>query len=121
MPDWRAEIRSRIASLHLRPEREAEIAEEVSRHLNDKYADLRSRGQSDAEALRVVRDELADEALTQGLATVEHRAPDAAEGSRAARPRAARPRAAYSPICGATSDMGSARCAAHRPSPPSRR
>jgi len=40
MPEWRAAVRQRLAALGLRPEREAEIVEELSQHLEDRCAAL---------------------------------------------------------------------------------
>jgi predicted permease len=37
MPDWSPEIRRRLAGAPLRPEREAEIVDEVAQHLEDRY------------------------------------------------------------------------------------
>ena len=37
MPDWSREIRAAIASLNLDPAREAEVVEELSQHLRDRY------------------------------------------------------------------------------------
>src|SRR5262245_33716981 len=50
MPEWKEEIRQRLASLRLEPTREAEIVEELSQHLNDRYAELRASGATDEEA-----------------------------------------------------------------------
>ena len=50
MPDWRPEIRTRLAKLRLAPERETEIVEEVAQHLDDRYRELRSAGRTDDEA-----------------------------------------------------------------------
>ncbi|HEV8483083.1 MAG TPA: hypothetical protein VGV87_05970 [Blastocatellia bacterium] len=40
MPDWKQEIRQRLASLKLDPTREAEIVEELNQHLKDRYAGI---------------------------------------------------------------------------------
>jgi len=40
MPDWKPEIRRRLASLQLPPTREAAIVEELALHLDDCYAEL---------------------------------------------------------------------------------
>ena len=50
MPDWRSEIRARLLSLRLAPERETEIVEEVAQHLEDRYRELRSAGRPETEA-----------------------------------------------------------------------
>ena len=36
MPDWKTEIMRRLAPLRLEPQREAEIAEELAEHLEDR-------------------------------------------------------------------------------------
>jgi predicted permease len=54
MPEWKREIRKHLAGLDLRPEREAEIIEELSDHLQQSYEELRARGAADDEALREV-------------------------------------------------------------------
>jgi putative ABC transport system permease protein len=61
MPDrsrWTADLRARLATLRLDPAREAEIVEELSLHLDERYAALRRGGADDAEARRVALDEL---------------------------------------------------------------
>jgi hypothetical protein len=40
MPDWKPEIRRRLANLQLPPTREAAIIEELAQHLDDCYAEL---------------------------------------------------------------------------------
>ncbi|MDQ6886040.1 MAG: ABC transporter permease [Gemmatimonadota bacterium] len=72
MPDWRNEIRERLASLRLSAPREHDITEELSQHLEDRYADLCARGHGDAEAQRMAREELAREPLLHALAETEH-------------------------------------------------
>src|SRR5678816_1083451 len=44
MPDWRIEIRARLANAHIDPANEAEIVEELAQHLDDEFAELRARG-----------------------------------------------------------------------------
>jgi predicted permease len=61
MADWTKEIESRLASLRLEAGREAEIIEELSEHLELRYAELRGQGVSEAEAFALVRAELLDE------------------------------------------------------------
>jgi putative ABC transport system permease protein len=60
MPSWTRELESRLASLRLHPAREREIIEELSEHLELRYAELRDQGVDEAEALRLVRAELLD-------------------------------------------------------------
>ena len=40
MVDWKHEIGQRLSGLNLDPRREAEIVEELSQHLDDRYAEL---------------------------------------------------------------------------------
>ena len=75
MPEWSREILARLAPLGLSAERELEIAEEVAQHLDDRFADLRARGSSNADALREVREELRHGALLESLARTERREP----------------------------------------------
>ncbi|RPJ80071.1 MAG: hypothetical protein EHM13_12635, partial [Acidobacteria bacterium] len=58
MPDWRPEIRSRLAALHLSAEREMAIVEEVSQHLDDRFRQLVSAGRTEEEAADAARREL---------------------------------------------------------------
>ena len=44
MPNWAKQIESRLASLRLEAGREAEIIEELSEHLDLRYAELRDQG-----------------------------------------------------------------------------
>jgi predicted permease len=60
MPDWKMEILARLAELKLEPAREAEIAEELAQHLEDRYQELVSGGTSHDEARRVALNELSD-------------------------------------------------------------
>jgi hypothetical protein len=50
--DWRGELMRRLASLHLRPEREAEIVDELSQHLDDFVRELVAGGATVEEARR---------------------------------------------------------------------
>jgi putative ABC transport system permease protein len=50
MPDWKHEIRQRLAGVKLEPTREAAIVEELAQYLDDHYAELSARGASEAEA-----------------------------------------------------------------------
>ncbi len=50
MPDFRHAIDRRLSRLRLDPARRAEIVEELSQHLHDRYAELRSAGMTAAEA-----------------------------------------------------------------------
>ncbi len=53
MPDWTQHVRPRLAGLRLSPTREAEIVEELSQHLDDRYRELIAGGMSPDEATRV--------------------------------------------------------------------
>ena len=65
MPDWRAEVRRRLARLNLEPAREAEIVEELAQHLEDVYERSLKAGATEAEAKHAVLAELADAELLQ--------------------------------------------------------
>jgi predicted permease len=58
MPEWKKEIEARLTPLRLEPAREAEIVEELSQHLNDRYDELVSRGASEEAARRELVGEL---------------------------------------------------------------
>jgi predicted permease len=72
MPDWRHEIRKRLAGLRLPPTRETEIVEELAQHVDDRHAELVTRGMTSEEAARMLLAELSDgAALQQELRNVE--------------------------------------------------
>ena len=52
MPDWKPEIRRRLANLQLPPTREAAIVEELAQHLDDCSAELLVGGATTDEAYR---------------------------------------------------------------------
>ncbi len=58
MPDWQGPIRARLQTVRLDPAREAEIAEELSTHLDDRYRELVGSGMSAADAERAAVSEL---------------------------------------------------------------
>jgi predicted permease len=59
MPEWSEHLRPRLALLRLSPAREAEIIEELSQHLDQRYEELRRGGStSDADARRLAMEEL---------------------------------------------------------------
>ncbi len=60
MSDWSHALHARLAELRLTPAREAEIVEELSQHLDDRYAELRAAGSSDADARRLALEELSE-------------------------------------------------------------
>src|SRR5438309_11197593 len=74
MPDFKVEIRARLAELQLSPVREAEIVEELSQHLEQEYERAVSCGASDDEARRQVLEQLnASDLLSRELKHVERR------------------------------------------------
>lgn len=75
MPDWKAELRARLRALRLPPVREADIVEELSQHLEDRYREARIGARSDADAVQVVLAELDGSDLVAELARVERPAP----------------------------------------------
>lgn len=60
MPDWKAPLRERLAGLSLDPAREAEIVEELSQHLDQRYRDLLADGLEPATAVAIAGNELLD-------------------------------------------------------------
>ena len=72
MPDFRSEIRARIAKLNLPPTREAEIVEELAQHLEDQYEEALSRGvNEDAARMSTLRDLQLPRSLGQGFKYME--------------------------------------------------
>jgi putative ABC transport system permease protein len=72
MPNWKPEILRRLAPLTLAPTREAEIAEELAQHLDDRYQELVASGQSEDAAFRIALDELkGEDLLARSLRPVE--------------------------------------------------
>ena len=63
MPDWKKEIRRRLARLKLAPARESEIVEELAQHLDDRYQELLADGASDDAAERLTLAELSENEL----------------------------------------------------------
>src|SRR5262252_5720526 len=53
MPDWTQYVRPRLSGLRLSPTREAEIVEELSQHLDDRWRELIASGASPDEAERL--------------------------------------------------------------------
>ncbi len=72
MPDWKLEIRRRLAKLRLESTREAAIVEELAQHLEDYYAELLASGATETEAYRQTLLELSgSELLARELRCVE--------------------------------------------------
>jgi putative ABC transport system permease protein len=63
MPDWKPEIRRRLAKLKLEPTSEAAIIEELAQHLADCYAELLASGATEAEAYQRTLAELSGSEL----------------------------------------------------------
>src|SRR5262249_46798015 len=53
MPNWAEHVRPRLSPLRLTPPREAEIVEELSQHLDDRWRELIAGGASPDEAKRL--------------------------------------------------------------------
>ncbi len=72
MPEWKPEIRARLAGLQLAPAREAAIVEELAQHLDDCYEELLAGGATQDEASRAALAELSEsEILARELRRVE--------------------------------------------------
>ena len=72
MPEWKLEIVRRLVQLKLSPTREAEIADELAQHLEDRFQDLLTAGQSEDAAFRMAIDELkGEDFLARNLRRVE--------------------------------------------------
>src|SRR5262249_41511463 len=72
MPDWKHEIRRRLAGVRLEPTREAAIIEEIAQYLEDCYAESLSSGAMEAEAYQQTLAELSgSEMLRRELRRVE--------------------------------------------------
>jgi predicted permease len=75
MPEWKIEIKKRLAGLNIKPEREGEIVDELSNHLQDRYDDLRAQGITHEDACRDVISELDGTNLVSELEPSEEIAP----------------------------------------------
>ena len=72
MPDWKPEIRQRLAGVKPEPAREAAVIEELAQYLEDCYAELLSSGATEAEAHQQTLAELrGSELLARELRRVE--------------------------------------------------
>jgi putative ABC transport system permease protein len=71
MHDWHGEVRARLAPLNLRPEREADIVDEIAQHLAERYREAMSGGALPEEATRLALAEFrAGNALAQRIAAL---------------------------------------------------
>ena len=71
MPDFKQEVRLRVARLNLEPTREAAIVEEMSQHLEQRMEELLAQGLSPAAARETVLKELSEGRLEKELLQVE--------------------------------------------------
>src|SRR5512134_2955118 len=72
MHDWQNEVRARLAPLRLKPEREADIVDEIAQHLAERYREAISGGASPEEATRVALAEFRPgNALAQRIAALK--------------------------------------------------
>jgi hypothetical protein len=67
MPDWAKEIRAAIAALNLEPMDEAELVEELSQHLRDRYDEMLASGTHPKAAYESLLQELNEGDLVAGL------------------------------------------------------
>lgn len=58
MREWTEHLRARLAAVGLNPTREAEIIEELSQHLDERFEELRAGGATEIEARRLAIEEL---------------------------------------------------------------
>jgi predicted permease len=69
--DWRDHVRPRLASLGLEPAREAEILEEISQHLDERYEELLQTGTPAEQARRIALDEFLEaDSFTAAMRTL---------------------------------------------------
>src|SRR5262245_46817853 len=72
MHDWHSEVRARLASLRLKPGREADIVDEIAQHLEARYRDAISGGASPHEATLMALAEFHEgNALAQRIAALK--------------------------------------------------
>ncbi len=72
MPEWRSDLRRRLAPLHLDAQREKEILDEIADDLDDRYRELRAAGLSEAEAEDAARKALdRHDVLTRAFSRAE--------------------------------------------------
>src|SRR5688500_4890439 len=72
MHDWQSEVRTRLAPLHLKPEREADIVDEIAQHLAERHREATAAGASPDEAIRLALAEFrAGNVLAQRIAALK--------------------------------------------------
>jgi len=69
--NWARDIQRILAPLNLAPSRDAEIAQEIAQHLDDRYGDLLAGGASEESARRAAVAELDDRDLVRELTGIE--------------------------------------------------
>ncbi len=115
MPDWKALVAARLASLKLRPEREREIIDELSQHLGDRFQELRADGVDEAAAVRVVMDEIDDyDLLAREMRTLKQSSVARANRRRHAAAPPVRGSLSGSRLCGAGHTQESGICRGRR-------
>src|SRR5690242_13118257 len=70
MPDWKKELRKRLRGLKIAPEREAEIIDEMTGHLEDRYQELITDGAAPEGAFTTAIAELSRTDLVEELPRV---------------------------------------------------
>src|SRR5262245_53617159 len=70
MPDWKPALRERLSTLSIAPAREAEIVEELSQHLDDRWREHVASGRTPEDAERLLRVDLATGRLPALLGTL---------------------------------------------------
>jgi predicted permease len=75
MPEWKSEIRKRLAALNLPPAREQEIVEELSDHLENLYDEMVAEGATPEKASREVLSSLTHSDLLAELRATERNDP----------------------------------------------
>jgi putative ABC transport system permease protein len=74
MRDWSKEIKNAIYPLNLSAARGADVVEELSQHLNDRYEELLTSGVGEEQAYRILTQDLTDGKLVAGLKATMHAA-----------------------------------------------
>ena len=76
MPDWKSLVRRRLSSLDLTAAAEADLIEELSQHLEDRYWELRAGGANGEDAYQAALSELDDMVPLQAGLRKQKRQPD---------------------------------------------
>jgi putative ABC transport system permease protein len=71
MENWTHALRDRMSRVSIPPERQREIVDELSQHLQDRYTELRAEGASDHAARLTVLTECDDRDLVAEVARIE--------------------------------------------------